>query len=464
MGIPLLVIVVALLSTPTTSGPAPGPSTAMCRPIQPEHGPILIVGNADFTTANGVGRGTGIPLDPYRIEHWYVATGAAHGIEVKNTTAHFLIRDILACGVPPYLHDGVRFDNVTNARIESFDSIYNGAHIRILKSTNIAIDRVGFTGRQVPWEQGTITGIHVEDSRFVNMTRVNTRWDGQLTTGVSLLQSQDILIEDSNLGYTANAIAFSSSSGVTIRRVEVGGGNGIVSGSSSDVRIENTRFLSCLGLRLAAARDVAILGSTFANNADALVLEGATNVMVDGNSFQPGKGTEYMAGGIAATNSRDVVVVRNTFGPVYHGVRLTSTTNASVHHNEFQGPRVPAYDERGPENRWDDGYPSGGNHWSDYAGVDEMSGPNQDLPGPDGIGDTPYVIDGDSRDRYPILNSGLRPDSGALEPGPAGFEALPSTTAQLTWRGEGTVARNLSAPEPRIPETTVPSCARQKVK
>jgi len=56
-------------------------------------------------------------------------------------------------------------------------------------------------------------------------------------------------------------------------------------------------------------------------------------------------------------------------------------------------------------NIWDDGYPSGGNYWSDYAGVDEKSGPNQNQPGSDGIGDTPYVINSNNRDNYPLINT-----------------------------------------------------------
>jgi hypothetical protein len=35
--------------------------------------------------------------------------------------------------------------------------------------------------------------------------------------------------------------------------------------------------------------------------------------------------------------------------------------------------------------------------------VDEKSGPNQDLPGSDGIGDTPYFIDANNKDRYPLM-------------------------------------------------------------
>jgi nitrous oxidase accessory protein NosD len=54
-------------------------------------------------------------------------------------------------------------------------------------------------------------------------------------------------------------------------------------------------------------------------------------------------------------------------------------------------------------NTWDDGYPSGGNYWSNYTGIDEYSGPSQNETGSDGIGDTPYVIDENNTDRYPLM-------------------------------------------------------------
>ncbi|MGB7001909.1 MAG: hypothetical protein WBE22_07860 [Halobacteriota archaeon] len=56
------------------------------------------------------------------------------------------------------------------------------------------------------------------------------------------------------------------------------------------------------------------------------------------------------------------------------------------------------------QNEWDDGYPSGGNYWNDYTGVDFYSGANQDILGSDGIGDITYDISGSAgaQDRYPL--------------------------------------------------------------
>jgi hypothetical protein len=61
---------------------------------------------------------------------------------------------------------------------------------------------------------------------------------------------------------------------------------------------------------------------------------------------------------------------------------------------------------------WDDGYPSGGNYWSDYNGTDLYNGPYQNELGSDLIGDTPYpirpdIIGGQNQDNYPLVRHDL---------------------------------------------------------
>jgi hypothetical protein len=67
-----------------------------------------------------------------------------------------------------------------------------------------------------------------------------------------------------------------------------------------------------------------------------------------------------------------------------------------IHHNNFlNNKEKQAFELGGPINIWDNGYPSGGNYWSDYTGEDNNG---------DGIGDTPYEIpEGTNEDRYPLM-------------------------------------------------------------
>jgi parallel beta-helix repeat protein len=75
-------------------------------------------------------------------------------------------------------------------------------------------------------------------------------------------------------------------------------------------------------------------------------------------------------------------VALSSHNRIFHNNFINGTWNAVTH---FAGQT---------ENFWDDGYPSGGNYWSDYNGTDTNH---------DGIGDTPYTIDANNTDPYPLM-------------------------------------------------------------
>ena len=126
------------------------------------------------------------------------------------------------------------------------------------------------------------------------------------------------------------------------------------------------------------------------------------------NSIIRNKITDNCAG-IFLSDSSNNSISENNIANNEYGIRLVNASDNSIFHNDFINNTNQAYIE--PEypsiNTWDDGYPSGGNYWSDqYHGpcADHYSGPYQNETGSDGICDTPYTIDVDNQDQYPLMN------------------------------------------------------------
>jgi hypothetical protein len=96
------------------------------------------------------------------------------------------------------------------------------------------------------------------------------------------------------------------------------------------------------------------------------------------------------------------IITANNVGIEFHG----PNHNNFIFHNSFVDNTIQIAEGEASDNIniWDNGYPSGGNYWSDYTGNDTRSGPYQNETGSDGIGDTPYIIDASNRDNYPLMN------------------------------------------------------------
>lgn len=106
--------------------------------------------------------------------------------------------------------------------------------------------------------------------------------------------------------------------------------------------------------------------------------------------------------GIYLYKTSNITITMNTISHNDYGIIVYSASNNSIYHNNILNNIMQAQDNN-YTNRWDNGYPSGGNFWSDYNGSDFFSGPDQDIQGYDGIGDTNYSIDTDSFDNYPLM-------------------------------------------------------------
>lgn len=85
-----------------------------------------------------------------------------------------------------------------------------------------------------------------------------------------------------------------------------------------------------------------------------------------------------------------------------YGLFFIKSLNNLIYNNEFidNAEQVLSYESI---NIWDSGYPSGGNYWSNYIGMDSHSGIKQNEVGSDGISDTQYFLDNDNIDRYPRM-------------------------------------------------------------
>jgi hypothetical protein len=96
------------------------------------------------------------------------------------------------------------------------------------------------------------------------------------------------------------------------------------------------------------------------------------------------------------------IICANILSQNQIGINITNSNN-KIFHNTFADNTVQVSISMSAANVWDDGYPSGGNYWSSYAGVDKNSGPYQNVTGSDGIGDTPHAIATNNIDRYPLM-------------------------------------------------------------
>lgn len=286
--------------------------------------------------------------------------------------------------------------------------VYNGTYVERLT--------IGETISLVGEDRDTTLIIY---SALGEIVSVSADWVN--ITGFSIRNTFDsgvaIDLGDSNYCYIANSNISSKSTigllsggshNVIADNIIAGGGYGIAMIGYYNVIVNNyVTSNGVAGIGLMYADYTIIANNTISGNKMGISMC-ANNTVIDNNTF-----SEYTEGidfhgyynvitnntfvgkidgnGIRNPIANFTTITNNTFLGHRWALEFWITTDNMIHHNNFVNNSIHAVINRSNDD-WDNGYPSGGNYWDDYSGSDQFSGPNQDQPGSDGIGDTPYDL------------------------------------------------------------------------
>ena len=152
-----------------------------------------------------------------------------------------------------------------------------------------------------------------------------------------------------------------------------------------------------VGLEAISSEYINITSSQISNNNYHGLYLAETNGKIYSNNISNNYFGIYLDGG------RDTEISTNNISYNDYGI-WNNARDTRVIHNNFIENEIQAQID-GDEDWWDDGYPSGGNYWSDHSPTcpDLYSGPDipQQSGSPDGICDEPYDVK-DVYDRYPL--------------------------------------------------------------
>lgn len=180
------------------------------------------------------------------------------------------------------------------------------------------------------------------------------------------------------------------------------------------------------GIQLSESSGNSIISNDItANDLFGVALDSSSYNIISGNNI-----TDNGVGIVFSDSSNHNCIYGNNITNGSHGIWFEHSSGNWVYRNLFIYNYQQAYIiPPGYVNVWDNGYYSGGNYWSDYAGIDENK---------DGFGDTPYIINAQNADHYPLTSSAPTVDieSPILSiTYPYHGEAIKSSAVTISWEG-----------------------------
>jgi parallel beta-helix repeat protein len=239
-------------------------------------------------------------------------------------------------------------------------------------------------------------------SDFVNNVSTSNLVDGK--PAYYLINQSNIVISPSTCPEGVGYLGLVNCKNVTVQGMTLTKNDqGLLLANTNDSKVTDnnaTANSDGIDLEYSSGNDT-LSGNNITANYAGIFLSSSGNV-VSGNNL-----TANSWVGIFLEGSSGNVLSGNKVAAHGYGIFLDSSSNNTFYHNNFirigNPPRAPQVYSDGSSNTWDNGYPSGGNYWSDYSGADQKCGTGQNMTGSDGIGDTPYIIDANNTDRYPLM-------------------------------------------------------------
>ncbi len=278
---------------------------------------IVITKDDDFVTYGFAGEGT--KLSPYLIEN-YTLTGGTKGIDIRNTTKHFIIRNCTILSVVTsssvYLYnvaDGTA--TITNNTLQ-YHELYG---IQLVVVNNCTVSENIITG-------GTY-GIYVENSLYNSF----------FNNVISNCRDVGIYTQESDYSLIKYNIAINSQWG-------------IYSAYSNYVDIINNTITNhtLMGLGLFACDFSTLVNNTIKNNDIGVGIEWSEDVVCSHNFIK--NNTDY---GLKVYISANVMIYLNSF--------VENIGNSSQGYDDSE------------DNFWYNSLTEEGNYWSDYTGIGSYS-------------------------------------------------------------------------------------------